>query len=161
MRLLIGPQDLAHTYVRARLIDMYVPVVALEVEGGVCCPQLQHHIDAFDRHQAQSSGIRGQIEQAEIRGDAGLAEAAHQPAAREMVQHRQTDCHVDRVVEGCDRHARPKLDRAGAGHCIGDEDVVRGHWLPFDRVMLADPGLGIPKRLGPHDQLQVLFKDPA
>ena len=54
-------------------------------------------------------GSRGQIEQTDVRGDAGLAEAAHEPPAGEVIQQRQAHRDIDRMVQRGDRHAGAEL----------------------------------------------------
>src|SRR5207249_10220697 len=52
MRFLEWLEQRADAELGIRTQDFDVPELALEVEGRFGLPQLEHHVDAFDRHQA-------------------------------------------------------------------------------------------------------------
>jgi hypothetical protein len=50
------------------------------------------------------------------------------------------------------------MDVFGAGQGVGNKNIIRGNRLPGDRMMLADPGFGVTKRIGSNNLLQIFLK---
>jgi hypothetical protein len=56
--LLVRLEERADPAFEVWVTDLDVPKLPLKVEGSVQLPQLEHHVDALDRHQALRLGVR-------------------------------------------------------------------------------------------------------
>ena len=158
MRLLVGLQNIAAPDLRVDVVNTDVPEIPLEIKRRRGLPELENHVDAFNSHQAQDRGIRGQVKEAEVALNAALAKAAHQAPARQMVEIGQTHGNVGGMVKRHKRYAGAKADLFGAGQGVGNKEIVGGDRLPLHRMVLPDPGFAVAQLISQDDEFQVFFK---
>src|ERR1700733_4713862 len=72
-----------------------------------------------------------------------------------MIQHRHTGSELRGVVVGQQKTPRPDAQPLGLQQRLRDQQIGRRMRLPRRRVMLANPGLGIPKLIQPAQSLKV------
>jgi hypothetical protein len=124
------------------------------VGGAVLAPELEQDFDRLLGHLRRLVEIQAEL--GELAGAHPLADPEVEPAAREVVERGRLGGQAQRVMEGKDvdvvakAHPRGPLERRG-DHQVGarQQRVVR-------EVVLGEPALAEPERLGQRDLVEHL-----
>ena len=83
------------------------------------------------------------------------SDAEHEAALREVVEHGNPVCRLDRIVEVQQNDPGAEHDPFGLAQSAGDEQLRRGHVLPGQLHVLANPNFAEAEPVRPADQLKV------
>src|SRR3954453_18102238 len=160
MRQLQGSRQIALTEIGHEMfLEHHVPVFALDAIGRIALPDLQHLVDAFQKHRV-AIGIEI-AERLGVRHQAARRDAKDEAAIQHMIEHRDVrrDCsrmivrHVDGA--GAEFDALRRLDqRANKHHARRDVLGAVG-------VMLADIAFDVAELVGEDERLAILAQRNA
>ena len=157
MGLLIGLAHTADADVGQHVVlDLEIPVLAVELVGRVGRPDAVDHVDGFDQHLHAVEV--GDLEHLEI-GWGGARPDPHEEATLgDMVELGGLAGHNGGMLIGQAEDARAELDTLGLGHQGCEEHQRRLDRLGGKREVLAEPDFVEADRVGALDDLEVFLQ---
>ena len=131
------------------------PELALVGEWRIFGPHPQDDFQRLAGHVAVLAGHAVDVEHRPVARQAGRRHAEIQPAAGEMIEHRDAVGELGGMVIGQEKTAGAEANVLGLQERLRQQQIRRRVGLPRRGVMLADPGFLIAEFIEPSQHLQI------